>query len=116
MTLVLVIIPLISLIPSDASDLLPIPHSHLSLQLPSEYNFHRLRLDAQDTPFVLNLPAGDVSIGPYIHLATFISLLLSAIWVIIKVHSSLAALQRSQSIFSEKSSVKEKTSTCSISG
>jgi hypothetical protein len=81
----------------DASELLPTPHSHLSLQLPSSLQFYRLKMEDQETSFDISIPAGNVSLAPIVHIATFGSLILAALLVIVQVQSILRRLHTAQS-------------------
>jgi len=54
-------------------------------------------MDRQETSLKLRLPAGDVSLAHHVHVVTFASLLLAAVWVVLRVQSVLVKLHKVQS-------------------
>ncbi|UZJ55409.1 hypothetical protein CBS101457_004729 [Exobasidium rhododendri] len=91
------------------SDLLPSPHSHLSFQLTfdeSLYHFWRYKMPSQDTPFLLRLPAGNATLGPYIHIVTFAFLIVAAMWAAVQVRTALLRIQKTQARVGKRQSLK----------
>jgi hypothetical protein len=92
-----------------ASDLLPSPHSHLSLQLApaaSKHNLWRYKIPSQDSPFRLRLPAGNASIGPFVQVVTFALLFIAAAWAALQIQAALSRTQKVEAQFAKKHSSK----------
>lgn len=90
-------------------DLLPSPHSHLSLHLTpheSKWNFYRYRMPLHETAFRLSLPAGDASLGPYVQLITFGLVVVAALWTAVQVQGALVGVRKVQAQWEKKQSPK----------